>query len=583
MDNSEIIRRANEYIELENDDYFKDQVKSLLIENNIEELRDRFFTDLKFGTGGLRGVIGGGFNRMNSFTVQRATQGLATYIAKSSNSGEASAVIAYDSRNFSDVFAMDAARVFCGNGIKTYLFKALRPTPELSFAIRHLKATTGLVITASHNPAEYNGYKAYWNDGCQVLPPHDNAIVKEASKVTDIKSMDSKEAMEKGLLVMIDKEVDEPYIAMVKSLSVRPELIRENGKDLKIVFTPLHGTGSTMVPQVLWELGITPVVVEEQMVPDGNFPTITSPNPEESSALKMALELAQKIEADLVLATDPDADRLGIAVPGDNGYVLITGNQLGTLLAEYIFSGKKANNSLPAKPVLIKTIVTTELQRKVADDNNAITFDVLTGFKFIGEKIREFENSDEGYEYIFGGEESYGYLTGTAVRDKDAVSAALLTAEMTLYYKSKGLSILDQLDIIYKKHGYYQELLINKVFKGESGIKTMTDMMESFRQNPMVTFAGKSVIKIKDYLDGTVLNPKTGQKKKSITLPSSNVLQFILEDESIVSVRPSGTEPKIKFYASCCEKPEMDLAEAKISVQKKIEAISEQVNTFIPG
>ncbi len=577
----EILKKAQEYISQEKHDFFRKQVEDLVAENNIDELTERFYKNLEFGTGGLRGVIGGGYNRMNAFTVQRATQGLATYVSKTVE-GDASAVIAYDSRNFSDTFALEAAKVLAGNGIKTYLFSSLRPTPELSFAIRELGATTGIVVTASHNPPQYNGYKAYWNDGCQVLPPHDKAIVEEAGNVTEIKALEKDEAIEKGLIKIIDKEVDEPYIKMVKDLAIRPQLLKEKGKEVKVVFTPLHGTGNVPVSQALSEMGIDVIFVEEQKEPDGNFSTVDYPNPEERSALKLALELAEKKNADLVLATDPDADRLGIAVPGKDGtFVLITGNQLGTLLADYIFSAQKEMGTLPEKPAFIKTIVTTELQKKVADKYNATSFDVLTGFKYIGQKIAEFEAGSEGYQYLFGGEESYGYLVGTSVRDKDAVSAATLTAEMALYYRNKGMSLLDRLNEIYLEHGYYEEALISQVFEGQAGIATMGKLMEQLRTDVPKTLAGIEVDTVKDYLDSTVKSAATGDKIEDIDLPSSNVLQFILKDGSKVTARPSGTEPKIKFYASCCSEPTDNLDAAKAEVGKKIEGIKEDIAAII--
>jgi phosphoglucomutase len=582
MTRNEILARAQEYIAAEKDPFFRAQVETLVRQENLDELNDRFYTNLAFGTGGLRGIIGGGFNRMNPYTVQRATQGLANYVLKSAPQG-ASAVIAFDSRNFSDTFALEAAKVFCGNGITAYLFPSVSPTPQLSFAIRHLRAITGIVVTASHNPAEYNGYKAYWSDGCQVFSPHDTAIVKEAASVTEIKVMDPREAEAKNLLIMLDAAIDEAYLAMVRSLSIRPELLREKGGSLKAVYTPLHGTGGRLIPAVLEKMGVRCICVEEQMKPDGNFPTVKSPNPEESSALKMAIDRAKLDQADLVLATDPDSDRLGIAVRNKSEFVLVSGNQLGALLAEYIFSSRTEKGTLPAKPAFVKTIVTTELQRKIAEKYHAACFDVLTGFKYIGGLIRDFEAGDSGYEYIFGGEESFGYLIGTAVRDKDAISAATMTAEMALYNKSRGRSLLDQLDALYREFGFYQEVLINKVFRGESGVRIMNEFMESLRTNPPRTFAGQAVTHIKDYRDGTIVELKTGRSHKSIGLPSSNVLQFVLIDDSVVSVRPSGTEPKIKFYASCCENPAIPLDLARENVGKKIEAIRSQVNTLIDG
>lgn len=583
MEKREILHRAEKYVALEEDDFFKNQIEELISEEKNDELYDRFYKDLEFGTGGLRGLIGGGFNRMNPYTVRRATQGLANYIRKNGDSEHFSAVIAYDNRHFSDQFALEAARVFCGNGFKTYLFTGIRSTPQLSFAIRHLGTSTGINITSSHNPSEYNGYKAYWNDGCQILPPHDYAIVTEAKNVSEIKTISRENAIEKKLLKMIDKEVDEPYISMVKALSIRHEMIKERGKELKVVFTPLHGAGAEIIPRILTEMGVNPICVKEQMVHDGDFPTVSLPNPEEPTALKMALDVAQEVNADIVLATDPDSDRLGIAVAGSDGNTLLSGNQLASLLAQYIFSGLKEKGALREKPVMIKTIVTTELLRKIAEKYDVICIDVFTGIKYIAGKIGEFERGDEGYNYVFGGEESFGYLIGTEVRDKDAISASLMTVEMALYYKIRGLTLLDQLDKIYEKFGYFQEILISKTFKGESGARKISSLMEKLRNEPPKMLAGKKIFQIKDYLDGTIVDLQSGQRKKSIELPSSNVLQFILSDDSIISVRPSGTEPKIKIYASCCENPDVPLDEAKIIVARKINLVKKDIDNLIGG
>jgi len=581
MDTQMLTKKAQDYIKFELDPFFRSQIENLLKTQEWNELNDRFFKDLDFGTGGLRGVIGGGYNRMNPFTVRRATQGLANYIVKAVPSG-ASAVIAYDSRNFSDLFALQAALVLCASGIKTYLFTELRPTPELSFAVRKLGATAGIVVTASHNPPEYNGYKVYWNDGAQVVAPHDKAIISEVMAVGDaVKAMDKEEALSSGRLVMIDKEVDEPFIEMVKNCSIRPELVRSKGKDLKVVYTPLHGTGTMPVESALKGMGIEVIFVEEQKAPDGNFPTVEYPNPEEASAMKLALALGKKVGADLIIGTDPDADRMGVAAPDKGEFVLITGNQLGALLADYIFSSRKEMGTMPAKPAFIKTIVTTELQRLIAEEYGAVCYDTLTGFKYIGEKIREFESQKDGPSYIVGGEESYGYLVNTEVRDKDAVSAATMTAEMALYHSTFGRTLLDQLRAIWKKHGYFQETLISKTFKGESGLKTMKELMEKLRNNPPSTFAGQKVIAVKDYGNGTTFSPASGSREKDIDLPSSNVLQFILEDKSVVTARPSGTEPKVKFYASCRSEQGMELDKAMKVVSGKIDAISAQLNEFV--
>ncbi len=551
MNRLEIQEKARNYLRRENNPDFRQEIERLLSTDDMNELSDRFYRDLEFGTGGLRGVIGGGYNRMNPFVVRRATQGLATYVLKNSAVKEKSAVIAYDSRNFSSLFAKEAALVFAANGIKAFVFSTIHPTPILSYAVRSLRASVGIVVTASHNPPEYNGYKVYWSDGGQVIAPHDTGIISEVLKVTDeIRTMPETEAVRNGLLEYIDREIDDPYTAMVKGQIKRPELVRKFGKDLRVVYTPLHGTGTIFIERILSEIGIQVVTVPEQREPDGNFPTVKYPNPEEGEALRLALDLGRKIKADLVMGTDPDADRLGIAVPNGEDFVLITGNQLGALLADYIFSTLEENGKLPEKPAFVKTIVTSEFQRKIAESYGVACFDVLTGFKYIAGMIREFEESS-GYSYIFGGEESYGYLTTTEVRDKDAVSAAVLTAEMTLYLRSKGKSVLDRLHELHFKHGWYRETLVSKGFKGERGLSLMKSLMDGLRASPPRTFGGVSVVSVKDYSDGTTLNLRTGSKTKNISLPSSNVLQFILENESVVSVRPSGTEPKVKFYISC--------------------------------
>lgn len=582
MNKEMFLQKAQEYIGFEQDAFFRDQVVKLVKEQNFSELSDRFYTDLEFGTGGLRGVIGGGFNRMNPFVVRKSTQGLANYIKKAVPVQEASAVIAFDSRNFSDLFALEAALILCANGIRTYLFTTLRPTPELSFAVRHLKATAGIVVTASHNPPEYNGYKVYWRDGAQVVPPHDKGIIQEVRAVKEIVEPISKEtAIKKNLLVMIDKEVDEPFISMVKGCALRPELIKEKGKDLKVVYTPLNGTGAMPVQRALSEMGIEVIFVPEQRNPDGNFPTVTYPNPEEASAMKLSLELAKKVGADLVMGTDPDADRLGIAAPDNGEFKLITGNQLGSLLAEYILSSRKELRKMPDKPAFIKTIVTTELQRLIAEDFGALCYNTLTGFKWIGEKIRQFEESKNGVSYVGGGEESYGYLVNSEVRDKDAVSAATMTAEMTLYHLSQGRSLWDQLRNIWKKYGYFEEVLISKTFKGEAGLNTMKSLMEKIRNNPPKVFAGQDVQCFKDYREGTTTYTKDNVTSKDIDLPSSNVVQFILADRSVITARPSGTEPKIKFYASCSSNPGEDLTKAQTLVRQKIAAIREALNQLI--
>jgi phosphoglucomutase len=582
MNKENLLQKAQEYISSEQDPFFKNQVIELVEQQNLTELSDRFYTDLEFGTGGLRGVIGGGYNRMNPFVVRKSTQGLANYIKKAASAKDASAVIAYDSRNFSDTFALEAALVFCANGIRTYLFTSLRPTPELSFAVRKLQATAGIVVTASHNPPEYNGYKVYWNDGAQVVTPHDKGIIHEVRTVKELApALTKADALSKGLLVMIDKEIDDAFISMVKNCSFRPELIKQKGKDLKVVFTPLNGTGAMPVERALSEMGIEVIFVPEQKNPDGNFPTVKFPNPEEASAMKLALDLAKKENADLVMGTDPDADRLGIAAPDNGEFRLVTGNQLGSLLADYLLSSRKELGKMPSRPAFIKTIVTTELQRKIAESYGAQCIDTLTGFKWIGEKIGQFEKTVNGPDYVGGGEESYGYLINTEVRDKDAVSAATMTAEMTLFHNSQGRTLFDQLRVIWKKYGYFEEVLISKTFKGEAGVHTMNNLMEKIRNSTPETFAGQNVIMFKDYREGTTLFLKDHTRKKDIDLPSSNVVQFILADNSVITARPSGTEPKIKFYASCSSEPGENLDESQALVKQKIAAIREDLTMLI--
>jgi phosphoglucomutase len=583
MDKEAILKRAEDYIYCEKDRRFREEVELLIKKEDMEALNDRFYTDLEFGTGGLRGVIGGGYNRMNPFIVKRATQGLANYIKKIIGIDGTSVVIAFDSRHYSDIFAEEASRVLTGNGMRVYLFSKLRPTPELSFAVRYFKASAGIVITASHNPPEYNGYKVVWSDGAQVLPPHDRGIIDEVKAVTNnITWLDKKEAINQGLLIMIDRDVDKAYLKTVKGLSLRPNLIKTRGKELKVVYTPLCGSGAMPISKALHELGIEVIFVEEQKNPDSEFNGLKYPNPEEASALEKACEAGRKVKADLVMGTDPDADRLGIAVPDNSGdFRLVTGNQLGVLLVDYIFMSLKELGKLPSRCAMIKTIVTSELGRLVAEDYGALCYDTLTGFKYIGEKIREFETQPDGPQFIMGYEESYGYLIGTSVRDKDAVSAATMTCEMALYHRSKGMSVLDRLNLIYREYGYFEESLISKYFKGESGLKLMQSFMDMVRNQPPATFGGVKVAEIKDYTYHTTFNIAAGKKEKNISLPSSNVLQFFLEDSTIISVRPSGTEPKIKFYASARSGKGMELEESKRIVGKKIGNIEDEINTLI--
>ncbi|MCL2210892.1 MAG: phospho-sugar mutase [Treponema sp.] len=587
----EILEKAKDYIAREKDANFKGEVEKLLAKGDQEaekELEDRFYQNLEFGTGGLRGVIGGGYNRMNTLVVKSATQGLATYIVKTfpqkaamSGDNGLKAVIAFDSRHYSAEFAEAAALIFAANNIKTYLFSSLRPTPELSFAIRHLGCDTGIVVTASHNPPQYNGYKAYWNDGSQVIPPHDEGIIDEVNAVKDIKEIPRKEALDKGLLVIIDKEVDEPYQAMVKSRLFRPELIKQKAGEVKIVYTPLHGTGAFHVEKILGDLGLKVITVPEQREGNGNFPTVSFPNPEEAAALDMAIKLGAKEKADVVMATDPDADRFGIAVPSNlpagtsqnivNGFALVTGNQMGVLLADYIFLSLKELGRLPSNAAMVNSIVTTGMQKKVAQHYGSECFECLTGFKWIADVMRKWEIGEMGAKhFVFGTEESYGYNIETEVRDKDGVSAAALTAEMTLYWRSNGKSLLDRLDELYAICGYWQEMGISKYFKGPQGSSIMNGIMEEYRKNPPKTLGGIAVSRVRDIKNG------------ANGLPPSDVLQFFLADGTVVSARPSGTEPKIKFYASCCsEVGSGGLEAAKAEAGKKLEAIKKDIRAVI--
>jgi len=581
---AEILERAKDYIAKEKDANFRAEVEKLISKNDEaseKELADRFYQNLEFGTGGLRGVIGGGYNRMNTLVVKSATQGLATYLIKTfpakAKEGSLKAAIAFDSRHYSAEFAEAAALIFAANGIKTYLFSSLRPTPQLSYAIRLLGCDTGIVVTASHNPPQYNGYKAYWNDGSQVVPPHDVGVIEEVNAVKDIKEIPRKEALDKGLLEIIDKTVDEPYQAMVKSRLFRPQLIKEKAGEVKIVYTPLHGTGAMHVEKVLGDLGLKVITVPEQREGNGDFPTVAFPNPEEAAALDMSIKLGTKEKADVVMATDPDADRFGVAVPDKSGnFVLVTGNQMGVLLGDYIFLSLKEQGKLPANAAMVNTIVTTGMQKKVAAHYGVDCVECLTGFKWIADVMRKWENGESVYghdgvrSFVFGTEESYGYLVETEVRDKDGVSAAALTAEMTLYWRSMGKSLLDRLDELYKIAGYWQEMGISKYFQGPDGPSIMNGIMENYRKNHPKTLGGIEIAKVRDIKNG------------ADGLPPSDVLQFFLKDGTVVSARPSGTEPKIKFYASCCaEVGSGSLADAKAEAARKLDAIKKDIRAVI--
>lgn len=530
---------------------FDEDTKNELLNLDEKEIKERFYKELEFGTGGLRGIIGAGTNRMNVYTVRKATQGLANYI-KNKGIENASVAIAYDSRKFSDRFAKEAALVLNANGIKTYMYKELRPTPMLSFAVRYLKTTAGIVITASHNPKEYNGYKVYWSDGGQITEEHAEGILKEISKVDydDILTMDFEKAVDLGLFNYIDDEVETAYINLVKGLTVNKDIVEKAKNDLKIIYTPLHGTGNKPVRRVLEEIGYKNVyIVKEQENPDPNFSTVKYPNPEEHEVFKRAIEMAKELEADLIIGTDPDCDRVGVVVKNKEGeYIVLTGNQTGALLTHYILENLKTTGRMPKNPVVIKTIVTTEMARRIAKSYEVEVIDVLTGFKYIGEKIKEFEEK-QNKDFVFGFEESYGYLSGTFVRDKDGVIASMLICEMAAFYKLKGMTLYEGLISLYEKYGYFKEDLKSITLEGIEGSQRIKEIMDMLRNNPPKEIAEIKVREVKDYLKG--IND----------LPKSNVIQLVLDDDSIITARPSGTEPKIKFYFAARGKSYKDTEE----------------------
>lgn len=527
------------------DEAHKSKLRDLIIKNDVKELTECFYRDLEFGTGGLRGIMGVGSNRMNKYTVGMATQGLANYLLKSFPNEAISVAIAYDSRNNSDVFADIVSDIFSANGIKVYLFESLRPTPELSFAIRELKCKSGVVLTASHNPKEYNGYKAYWDDGGQVIAPHDKNIILE---VQSIQSFDDVKWQRKNDLVeSIGQNIDNKYLNHLMGLVVDPELIKRQS-DLKILFSPIHGTGVKSVGPALEKAGFKNVrILESQAKPDGNFPTVIYPNPEEKEAMSLALEAAKDWDADLIMATDPDADRVGIGVKNDKGqFVLLNGNQTGSLLIYYLLEAWKRMNKYQGNEFICKTIVTTDLIIKIADAYNVNHYETLTGFKYIASLIKGLEGKEQ---FIAGGEESYGYLIGDAVRDKDAVASCLIISEMTAWAKDSGISLYDMMIDMYVKFGFYKENLISITKQGKEGAEEIASMMENYRNNPPKSLGESEVIEMKDYKSGESKNLISGERKE-MNFESSNVLQFITQDGSKISARPSGTEPKIKFYFS---------------------------------
>lgn len=547
------------------------------ISDNEKEIEDRFYRTLEFGTAGLRGVIGAGSNRMNSFVVGQATQGLANQLIKTNpKDAELSVAIAYDSRIKSDEFAKTAAAILAANGIKVYLFDELKPVPELSFTIRHLKTTAGIVITASHNPAKYNGYKVYGADGAQLNPELASIVLEEIEKTdifTGVKTCDFDSAVADGKIIMIGDEVEEAYLDCVQAQCINPELIKEKGDTLKFVYTPFHGSGNKPVRKILKRVGFdNVVVVAEQEKPDGNFPTVESPNPENKEGFKLAIGYAEDCGADLIIGTDPDADRVGIIVRGKDGnYESFTGNQVGALLTEYILSSLSERGELPADGYVVKTIVTTNLTKAICDAYGIEMKEVLTGFKFIGEKIKESEETGKG-TYILGFEESYGYLKGTYARDKDAVVATMLIAEMTLYYRERGSSLAEQMENIYKKYGYYLEYVESVVMEGKDGIAKISGIMDNLRRETPTSVAGKKVVAVRDYSTSLRTDTASGATEK-ILLPSSNVIYLELEGGSNFVIRPSGTEPKIKLYCLLRGKDRAEASDLLVKVREDIKNI----------
>lgn len=569
-----IQQRVNAWLDGNYDENTKSDIRTLNAENQ-KELEDAFYRNLEFGTGGLRGIMGVGTNRINRYTVGMATQGYANYLKKSFASEQVKVAIAHDSRNNSRTFAEITANVMAANGIQVYLFESLRPTPELSFAIRKLKCHGGVVCTASHNPKEYNGYKAYWNDGGQLVPPHDKNVITEVDKISAVEDV-KWNGGEKNI-TLIGAEMDEAYYDMVKSLSVYPEVIKRQ-KDLKIVYTPIHGTGIKLVPEVLKRAGFENVhLVEEQIVPDGNFPTVVYPNPEESEAMNIGLTKAREIDADILLGTDPDADRVGIGVKDHKGnWVLVNGNQTAVLAFNYMIEARKAKGIAQPNDMVVKTIVTTDMIDEFAKKNGVKCYNVLTGFKWIAELIKEKEGKEN---YVIGGEESYGLMLGDQLRDKDAVSAVAILCEMAAYEKDKGRSLFEKLLELYVEYGFYKEHLISITKKGMDGQQQIAAMMEKFRSAPPASLGDSPVVTLLDYEKGEGKNLQSGETWK-ISLPKSNVLQFILADGSKISARPSGTEPKIKFYfsvhTSLADKASFDATSA--SLDQKIKAIIKDLN-----
>ena len=570
----EYLKKYQEWLESnEIDEETKKELKE--IAGNDEEIKDSFYKDLEFGTAGLRGIVGAGTNRMNKYTVGKATQGLANYIIKQGTQDKGVA-ISYDSRKMSDEFSKLTALILNANGIKTYRFESLRPTPELSFSVRYLNCISGIVITASHNPPKYNGYKVYWEDGAQISNPVDVEITQEVNAITsysEIKEISEKEAVEKGLYNIVGEEIDNEYIKYLKSNSLNPDIIKEYGKDIKIVYTPLHGTGKKLALRILDELGFTNVhIVKEQAEPDGKFPTVKYPNPEDPAAFELALKLAKEIDADIVVANDPDADRIGLHVKDSKTgeYVLFNGNMIGLTVADYLINQKREKGLLDKKSALIKTIVSSNMADRICEENDVKLFEVLTGFKNVAAKIRQFER-ENSYKCIMGYEESYGCLVGDKVRDKDGIIALMLLSEAAAYYKKQGLTLWDNMQNMYKKYGYYQENQVSIVLEGADGAQKIKNMMENVRNNPPKAIGKYKILKFRDYLNGTIKDYNTEEINK-VELPKSNVLYFELENDFWCCMRPSGTEPKIKFYMGATGE---NIEDAKNKVNEVTEGMKE--------
>ena len=562
--------------------YFDAETKKELesIKDDEKEIKERFYTELEFGTGGLRGIIGAGINRMNIYTVRKATQGLANYIIRAGKQDKGVA-IAFDSRRMSPEFAKETALCLCANGIPVYIFESLRPTPELSFALRELGCVAGVNITASHNPPEYNGYKAYWEDGAQITPPHDVEILKEVKAVTDfnnVKTMSEADAVAAGLYHVIGKEIDDKYTETLKKLVLRPDCIKAMAKELKIVYTPLHGTGNLPVRRVLAELGFENVyVVKEQELPDGNFPTVSYPNPEAAEAFALGLKLAREVDADLVLANDPDADRLGVYVKDTKSgeYISLTGNMSGCLLADYEIGQMKELRGLPENGALIETIVSTDMAKAIAKYYGIALYECLTGFKFIGQKMLEFEQKGTG-TYLFGFEESYGCLIGDHARDKDAIVATMALCEAAAYYKTKNMTLWDAMIALYDRYGYYKDGIVSVTMKGIEGLDKIQSIMTSLRENPPAEVGGYKITAIRDYKKDTIKNLATGEVTPT-GLPASNVLYFEMENNTWICVRPSGTEPKIKLYYGVVG---TSLEDADAKAKALADSVNDMINAF---